>query len=73
MFIIGRAVAGIGASALLSGSINIIAYAVPLEKRAAYNAGVSSMFTIASIVGPLMGGAFTDKVSWRWYYQIRHR
>ncbi|KAJ3903645.1 major facilitator superfamily domain-containing protein [Lentinula edodes] len=70
MFIIGRAVAGIGASALLSGSINIIAYAVPLEKRAAYNAGVSSMFTIASIVGPLMGGAFTDKVSWRWSFWI---
>ncbi|KAJ4483905.1 MFS general substrate transporter [Lentinula aciculospora] len=70
MFIIGRAVAGIGASALLSGSINIIAYAVALENRAAYNAGVSSMFAIASIIGPLMGGAFTDKVSWRWSFWL---
>ncbi|KAJ3995103.1 MFS general substrate transporter [Lentinula boryana] len=70
MFIIGRAVAGVGASALLSGSMNIIAYAVPLEKRASYNAGVSSMFTIASIVGPLLGGVFTDDVSWRWSFWI---
>jgi MFS family permease len=70
MLIIGRAVAGIGASALLSGSINIVAYAVALEKRAAYNAGVSSMYTLASITGPLLGGAFTDKVSWRWSFWI---
>ncbi|KAF5380253.1 hypothetical protein D9757_008194 [Collybiopsis confluens] len=70
MFIIGRAVAGLGASALLSGSLNIIAYAVALEKRAAYNAGVSSMFAIASIAGPLMGGAFADTISWRWSFWI---
>ncbi|KAF9061302.1 MFS general substrate transporter [Rhodocollybia butyracea] len=70
MLIMGRAVAGLGASALLSGSINIIAYAVALEKRAAYNAGVSSMFSIASIAGPIIGGAFTDNVSWRWSFWI---
>ncbi|KIK69225.1 hypothetical protein GYMLUDRAFT_214268 [Collybiopsis luxurians FD-317 M1] len=70
MFIIGRAVAGLGASALLSGSLNIIAYAVALEKRAAYNALVSSMFAIASVAGPLMGGAFADTISWRWSFWI---
>lgn len=59
MLIIGRAVAGVGASALLSGSLNIIAYAVPIEKRAAYTAGVSSTYAIASIAGPLIGGKYT--------------
>jgi fucose permease len=67
MLIVGRAVAGCGASGLFSGSMTIIGYAVPLRKRALYIACLSSMFGIASIIGPIIGGALTDKASWRWY------
>lgn len=70
MLIIGRAIAGVGASAIYSGGMNIIGYSVPIEKRAMYVASLSSMFGIASVVGPLLGGVFTDKVSWRWYVCI---
>ncbi|KIK69224.1 hypothetical protein GYMLUDRAFT_237049 [Collybiopsis luxurians FD-317 M1] len=70
MFILGRAVAGLGGSALASGTVSIIAYSVPLEKQPAFIGGVSTMFSIAAIVGPLMGGAFTDTVSWRWSFYI---
>ena len=66
MLIIGRAVAGAGAAALFSGGMIIIAYAVPLRKRAIYIAALSSMFGISSVVGPILGGALTDHVSWRW-------
>ncbi|KAJ4296465.1 hypothetical protein N0V90_006510 [Kalmusia sp. IMI 367209] len=70
MFIVGRAVAGAGAAALFSGGMTIIGYAVPLRKRAIYIAALSSMFGIASVVGPLLGGALTDNVSWRWCFWI---
>ena len=70
MFIIGRAIAGAGAAALFSGGMTIIGYSVPLRKRAIYIAALSSMFGIASVVGPLLGGALTDKASWRWCFWI---
>ena len=66
MLIIGRAVAGAGAAALFSGGMIIVAYAVPLRKRAIYIAALSSMFGISSVVGPILGGALTDHASWRW-------
>jgi MFS family permease len=70
MFIIGRAVAGAGAAALFSGGMTIIGYSVPLRKRPIYIAALSSMFGIASVVGPILGGALTDNVSWRWCFWI---
>lgn len=67
MLIVGRAVAGAGAAALFSGAMTIIGYSVPLRRRALYIALLSSTFGVSSVVGPILGGAFTDKVSWRWY------
>ncbi|OAK95148.1 MFS general substrate transporter [Phaeosphaeriaceae sp. SRC1lsM3a] len=70
MFIVGRAVAGAGAAALFSGGMNIIGYSVKLQKRPIYIAALSSMFGIASVVGPILGGVLTDKASWRWCFWI---
>lgn len=70
MFIVGRAIAGAGAAALFSGGMNIIGYSVPLRKRPIYIAALSSMFGIASVIGPLLGGALTDRASWRWCFWI---
>ncbi|KAK5054658.1 hypothetical protein LTR84_001550 [Exophiala bonariae] len=70
MLIVGRAVAGAGAAALFSGGMTIVGYTVPLRKRPIYIGLLSSMFGIASVVGPILGGAFTDRVSWRWCFYI---
>ncbi|KAH7323762.1 major facilitator superfamily domain-containing protein [Rhexocercosporidium sp. MPI-PUGE-AT-0058] len=70
MLIVGRAVAGAGASALFSGGMTIVGFSVPLSKRPIFIAALSSMFGISSVVGPLLGGALTDKVSWRWCFWI---
>jgi MFS family permease len=50
--------------------MTIIGYSVPLRKRAIYIAALSSMFGIASVVGPILGGALTDHASWRWCFWI---
>ncbi|KAJ5542629.1 Major facilitator superfamily domain general substrate transporter [Penicillium sp. DV-2018c] len=68
--ICGRAIAGLGAAGLFSGSILIITKSVPLVKRPIYTGLVGAMFGIANVAGPLMGGAFTDHLTWRWCFYI---
>ncbi|KAF2260069.1 MFS general substrate transporter [Lojkania enalia] len=70
MLIIGRAIAGTGAAGLMSGTLSIIAAVVSLRLRPMYTGILMSMFGISTIAGPLIGGAFTEHVSWRWVFYI---
>jgi MFS family permease len=55
-----------------SWQIVAIVYAVPLPKRPMYQGMIGSVFALSSIVGPIIGGAFTSnaKVTWRWCFYI---
>ncbi|KKK23522.1 hypothetical protein P175DRAFT_0499634 [Aspergillus ochraceoroseus IBT 24754] len=68
--ILGRAVAGIGSAGIFSGAVLIVSRTVPLAQRPAYMGLLGAMYGIASVAGPLMGGAFTDHVTWRWCFYI---
>ncbi|OJJ44353.1 hypothetical protein ASPZODRAFT_101369 [Penicilliopsis zonata CBS 506.65] len=70
IFIVGRAVAGLGAAGIFSGAVVIIVDSVPLHKRPMYTGFLGAMFGISSVVAPLLGGAFTDRVSWRWCFYV---
>lgn len=70
MLIIGRAIAGVGAAGCFTGAFCIVAVSIPLVKRPFYIGILQSTFGIATIIGPVLGGAFTEHVTWRWCFWI---
>ncbi|KAL8650558.1 MAG: hypothetical protein Q9210_003750 [Variospora velana] len=68
--IVGRAIAGLGAAGIGSGSYTIIAFSASPKKRPLFTGIIGTSYGIAAVVGPLVGGAFADNVTWRWCFYI---
>ncbi|CAO3566863.1 unnamed protein product [Mortierella alpina] len=70
MLIIARSVQGLGGSGIVALAYIITADIVPLRQRGTYQGVMAMVYALAGVVGPLLGGVFSDYVSWRWTFYI---
>ncbi|GAA1483809.1 MDR family MFS transporter [Brachybacterium fresconis] len=70
VLIIGRAIQGIGGGGLMLLAQAIIADVVPARERGKYMGLMGAVFGLSSVVGPLLGGWFTESLSWRWGFWL---
>ena len=65
-----RAIQGLGAGGLISLTMAIVGDILSPRERGRYQGYLGGVFAFASVVGPLLGGFFSDNLSWRWVFYI---
>jgi EmrB/QacA subfamily drug resistance transporter len=70
MFVVFRAIQGLGGGGLMILSQAIIADIVPADQRGKYLGPLGAVFGLAAVAGPLLGGFFVDHLTWQWAFYI---
>lgn len=70
LLIVGRAIQGIGGGGLMILSQAVIADVIPLRQRGKYMGLIGAVFALSSVLGPILGGWFTEGIGWRWAFWL---
>ncbi|MEU8664034.1 MFS transporter [Actinoplanes philippinensis] len=65
-----RVVQGLGAGAIQPTTITIVGDLYSVEERAKVQGYIASVWGASSVVGPTLGGVFSEYVSWRWIFFV---
>lgn len=70
MLVASRALQGIGGGGLMVTATALIGEVIPLRDRGRYQGAMGAVFGVTTVIGPLLGGYFTDHFTWRWAFWI---
>lgn len=70
MLVVARAVQGLGGGAITVTAVAVIGEVIPLRERGRYQGALGAVFGVTTVIGPLLGGLFTDHLTWRWAFWI---
>src|SRR6476469_8783061 len=70
MLVASRALQGIGGGAIMVTAMAVIGEVIPLRDRGRYQGVLGAVFGVTTVIGPLLGGFFTDHLTWRWAFWI---
>jgi EmrB/QacA subfamily drug resistance transporter len=70
MLVGSRALQGIGGGAITVTASALIGEVVPLRERGRYQGILGAVFGVTTVIGPLLGGYFTDYLTWRWAFWV---
>ena len=70
MLVASRALQGIGGGAMMVTAMAVIGEVIPLRERGRYQGALGAVFGVTTVIGPLLGGFFTDHLTWRWAFWI---
>lgn len=70
MLVAARALQGIGGGGLMVTAMALIGEVIPLRDRGRYQGAMGAVFGVTTVIGPLLGGYFTDHLTWRWAFWI---
>jgi EmrB/QacA subfamily drug resistance transporter len=70
MLVASRALQGVGGGAMMVTAMAVIGEVIPLRDRGRYQGALGAVFGVTTVIGPLLGGFFTDHLTWRWAFWV---